>query len=612
MINKLIVILLSFFLSFSKSPSCVYAQEASQFRFIIMGCMHFGIFSLENYELVVEKIKQYKPDFVLFLGDTADSPKEMPMEMEVLWQDFYRAIAKLEIPVYDLLSKCQLTTPLSIPKERTVLKQNQHSFEYKNNLFIYPDSENLPEQTKSFTMENELDFLKKTIGDISKYNNIFIFSHQSPWFEGEKRGWGKIIPFLIESKVKYIFGPDMQYLDLKKVDNTYIMSRALPCYLRRYPESPFFHFLIVDVDKDKVSIKFVNSKSPFKVEEVSSSSKSEYRFSKQEALIKLYHLSAPKREASFNPLRIIETLKIKPGMNILDIGAGTGLFTFHFAEALKGTGKVFATDMDPEMIKYIKKKMEEAQFKNIFPVRVKLEGLDPFYKQHTFDIIFLSTVYQCLQHPEDYFRELRPSLKKTGRLYIINPEVSDFSKIELADFEKVIQGLASKGKNFPIFQRLGKELQDFVKNWKGEGIPPEIRIKIIQDFNKMLSDRWLLNDLMDYYTKEDIIVRGDGRAEPGQFSAFPSNHLRCYKWWITSLDALGVFDRRKKNIDYYILKDQLRLFNEILLIKAFSGRLDLPGLKSSIISTLQAAGYEFVREYDFLPHDCFLEFKRRF
>ena len=38
------------------------------------------------------------------------------------------------------------------------------------------------------------------------------------------------------------------------------------------------------------------------------------------------------------PDRVVETLNIRSGMNILDIGAGSGLFSFLFADALNGTG----------------------------------------------------------------------------------------------------------------------------------------------------------------------------------------------------------------------------------------------------------------------------------
>lgn len=307
-------------------------------------------------------------------------------------------------------------------------------------------------------------------------------------------------------------------------------------------------------------------------------------------------LREPVRITILQPARVIQTLNIKPGMSILDIGAGTGLFTFRFAKALKGTGEVFATDTDSDMIKYIKEMAGEGKYKNVFPVLVNREGIDLFYKQHSFDIIFLSEVYQDMRRHEDYFRKLRPSLKKTGRLYILHlKNVSNFSKFEFDDFKKVIEVLFSEGRGFPVFQRLRPEVQSFIKNWQGDDkeVPPEIRRKIVEDFNKMLSDRLLFHDLETYkYPSLPTIL-------------YPPD-IQLAKWLTVHMNENGFFDRK-----------QLSLLNRILLSGIF--QIDkLNGLKgwplvekSSIISILKAAGYQFVREHDFLRQYFFLEFKRK-
>ena len=111
---------------------------------------------------------------------------------------------------------------------------------------------------------------------------------------------------------------------------------------------------------------------------------------------------------------------IKEGMRIVDIGAGTGLFTFAFADAVGAGGKVFATDVLPEMLEVIRSKAGEGKYENVFPVLLEEKGgVDAFYKKREFDVIFLSSVYECLDNPDEYFKELLPSLSKKGRLYIV-------------------------------------------------------------------------------------------------------------------------------------------------------------------------------------------------
>jgi len=601
--SKLIVSLL-FFLFFSKTPLSVYAEEASRFRFIIMGCAHIATFTPGDYELLTQNIKKHNPDFVLFFSDAVDSPDEKPML--TLGQDFYYEINKLRIPVFDFINKRQLTNSLFTPGKKTGLKENQYFFEYKNNLFIYPTPEDSIGQGGESTTESQLNFLKNTIGDTPKYNNIFLFTRGYSWF-GEEREWAKIIPFLAESKIKYIFGPNMQYFGLKKKGNKYIMSKFMPCYFKRYPESPLRHFLIVDVDKHNTSIKFM----PFPT----SASLEKNMPSERGALDKFHIFRERERKGSLLKIEVvIDTLKIKPGMDILDIGAGGGILTLPFAEALKGTGRVFATEVRPEWIKVIKKEAEEKQLKNVFPVLVQLEGVDSFYKQHSFDIIFLCETYSALQRPKDYFRELKPSLKSGGRLYIMNRDhainSSDFTVTEFGDFKEIIQVLISKGKNFPVFQRLGKEVQYFIESWQGEGVPSEMRTKITQGFNKIISDRWFFKDLMDYYARKDMIVIEDGRPEPAQFSTLVSD-LKEYKWVIVGLDSFGVFDPPQKRLAN-VLEEPLRMFNRRLLTRTFDRKQAiLLHIKNRTISEMESSGYEFVQEYDFNKDYYFLEFKSR-
>jgi len=330
------------------------------------------------------------------------------------------------------------------------------------------------------------------------------------------------------------------------------------------------------------------------------------------------NLEDPKRKIILPPELVIKTLKIKPGMHILDLGAGTGYFTFPFAEALNNTGKVFAVDSIEEMTMYIKNKLKINPYKNIFPVLVKMFEFDPFYRQNTFDIIFVCEVLPVIGNLETFFLELRPSLVKgTGRLFIIEfKPLSDFSLIDFGDFKQMIKILISKGYDFPVSKRLNKEVRDFIKNWQGNDIPSEIQTEIIQDFNKMLADRFLLDDLFDF-------IRGKVwlKALSPTFSKelMDPYDVQLINWLVSNLESSGVFDWNKKILSD-TEKEQLHKLNELLLRQIL--RLDkFPGFESksdfflvrkkiSIVSKLELAGYKLVKDYDFLPQYYFLEFER--
>ena len=76
-------------------------------------------------------------------------------------------------------------------------------------------------------------------------------------------------------------------------------------------------------------------------------------------------------------------------MNIVDIGAGTGQYSYLFAEGLKGLGMVFATDISQEMIGYMNNQVLARKLTNMRPVLVNPEGMDEFYLKYKFpDSIF--------------------------------------------------------------------------------------------------------------------------------------------------------------------------------------------------------------------------------
>src|SRR6185295_3451434 len=52
--------------------------------------------------------------------------------------------------------------------------------------------------------------------------------------------------------------------------------------------------------------------------------------------------------------RVMNILQIKQGSNVADIGAGSGWFTTRAARRVGATGKVFAVEINPEFLKYIR------------------------------------------------------------------------------------------------------------------------------------------------------------------------------------------------------------------------------------------------------------------
>jgi ubiquinone/menaquinone biosynthesis C-methylase UbiE len=123
--------------------------------------------------------------------------------------------------------------------------------------------------------------------------------------------------------------------------------------------------------------------------------------------------SKPKYKAD----QIMETIALRPGQIIADIGSGGGYFTYRFAKIVGDKGKVYAVDTNQEFLSYIKKQATEQGLSNIVTMHTASEH--PDLPKHTFDFVFLRNVSHHLSNRVDYFQRLKERLKPDGKIVII-------------------------------------------------------------------------------------------------------------------------------------------------------------------------------------------------
>src|SRR6185369_16408932 len=73
-------------------------------------------------------------------------------------------------------------------------------------------------------------------------------------------------------------------------------------------------------------------------------------------------LERPDREATQQPEKVLDALKIAPGSTVADIGAGTGYFSLRLAKRVGSQGRVLATDIQPQMLTLLKKTCMQQAF----------------------------------------------------------------------------------------------------------------------------------------------------------------------------------------------------------------------------------------------------------
>jgi len=128
-------------------------------------------------------------------------------------------------------------------------------------------------------------------------------------------------------------------------------------------------------------------------------------------------LERPEREFEEQPSKAIKALGIRPGQVVADVGAGSGYYTVRLAKQVGRMGRVYASDLQPEMIVHLQLRLERERIENV--ELVQATDVNPRLPDASFDLILMVDVYHELSRPQEVLRRLRAALKPDGRLVLI-------------------------------------------------------------------------------------------------------------------------------------------------------------------------------------------------
>lgn len=134
-------------------------------------------------------------------------------------------------------------------------------------------------------------------------------------------------------------------------------------------------------------------------------------------------LDRPEREAEEAPSILLKALKLKPGMSVADIGAGSGYLTFPMAKLVAPGGKVYAEEIQQEMLDIIRKRMKERGQENVVLVLGTVS--DTKLPDSSVDLILLVDVYHEFDYPWEMTRSMVNALKPGGRLVFVEYREED-------------------------------------------------------------------------------------------------------------------------------------------------------------------------------------------
>jgi ubiquinone/menaquinone biosynthesis C-methylase UbiE len=128
-------------------------------------------------------------------------------------------------------------------------------------------------------------------------------------------------------------------------------------------------------------------------------------------------LERPERIQEERPDLLISELDLKPGMAVADIGAGTGYHSSRMAQLVGKTGKIFAVDIQREMLALLDKNMKGQGILNVVPVLGSEK--DPKLTPASVDLIIMVDVYHELEYPAEMLRAMVAALKPKGRIAFV-------------------------------------------------------------------------------------------------------------------------------------------------------------------------------------------------
>lgn len=135
------------------------------------------------------------------------------------------------------------------------------------------------------------------------------------------------------------------------------------------------------------------------------------------------------REIFHQREKIVSSIGLKPGMAMADIGAGTGLFTLPFAQAMGDSGKVYAVEIAKNFLTHIQARALKASAKNVETVLCTSKSVE--LPASSIDLAFICDVYHHFEFPQATLATLHKALKPGGEIVLI-----DFKRIpgESSDF----------------------------------------------------------------------------------------------------------------------------------------------------------------------------------
>lgn len=158
-------------------------------------------------------------------------------------------------------------------------------------------------------------------------------------------------------------------------------------------------------------------------------------------------LESPERISEQKPDEVIAALGIRKGEIIADIGAGSGLFAFRFAPHVGDNGRVYAVDINSDMILYMNRQIRDRGIRNV--VTILSAPDDPLLLDASIDRFFICNTWHHVPNQAQYVALMKKMLKPGGQIVVLDYKkeqlpVGPPPEMKMAR-EEVIRGMEAGG-----------------------------------------------------------------------------------------------------------------------------------------------------------------------
>jgi ubiquinone/menaquinone biosynthesis C-methylase UbiE len=122
-----------------------------------------------------------------------------------------------------------------------------------------------------------------------------------------------------------------------------------------------------------------------------------------------------------DPILNLSHLELQKGMSVIDIGAGSGRYAIASANLVGDNGKVYAVDIQQDLLGKLKREASKLRLQNIYPIWADIEGKESTkLKDQTVDAVILSNILFQVENKKNVVDEAVRILKKGGKVLLID------------------------------------------------------------------------------------------------------------------------------------------------------------------------------------------------